>query len=177
MKSLLNNPWVVAVLCAAATYFVVQSFFDWNEQTRRAARPAMVVEPDSGDERNEAAIADPGSIDEALARLAIPENPPDPFGSAPMESSAVAPSVPPATVETLHLTAIWEQGPALLLLVNDHVRQVGDHIGPILIESATLEGVWLSHVESRDFLPFGGVFSLVTPASQSGVNNPNDDEF
>jgi len=177
MKRWLNSPWVIAALCAAATFFVVQALFDWKGKNRRVADPAMTTEIGDGQDREHEVIEPLGSVDEALAQLGNPENPPDPFGFAPIAPMVMATPAVPEQVETLRLTAIWGQGPVMLLLINDRVCEVGDRIGQIAIESATMDGAWLSHRQGRDFLPFGEVFSLVTPANESGANNSNYDEI
>jgi len=177
MKRWLNSPWFVAVLCGVATYFVVQSIFDLTGPARPVARPAMTDEIYDPHEASPELIEALGSIDEALARLNVPANPRDPFDSAPTATTAVATLAAPETVETLRLSAIWEQGSSLLLVINNRVRTVGEHIGPVLIESATMDGVWLSYEIGREYLPFGGVVSLVTSSGTSGVNKSNDDEI
>jgi hypothetical protein len=178
MRRFLNSPWMVTLLCAVATFFVAQSFFDWKGPARHAPGPARTTVIDEPADEDEVLIKAAGSITEALAQLAIPVHTPDPFRSARGVSAVgVDPTIAPEQVETLRLTAIWEQGPSLFLLVNNRVREVGERVGQIVLESATMDGVWLSHRQGRDFLPFGGVFSLVTPARDTGADNSNHDEL
>lgn len=182
MKKLLNNPWFVAALAIVAVVFVGASLFD-QKQLRRS-RPETAFDesavPDENDFESDANSGEPRSIREALAALVIPETVRDPIAPSYKEAdstAAVSETLRGADeTESLRLTAIWEQGATLLLVINNHIQEVGDRIGRLTIESADIEGVWLTHWKGRDFLPFGGEFTLVTPASQSANSTPASDE-
>lgn len=123
---------------------------------------------------------DPNFIRDALRALVIQEPVRDPL--TPLRESRDSAATVIETVrgpdveESLTLTAIWEQGSVLLLVINNHIHEVGDRIGRLTIESADLEGVWLKHWKGRDFLPFGGEFTLVTPAATSANSTTASDE-
>ena len=168
MRKLLNNPWVVAALAVAAIAFVwfslapttkVQSFANTTPvepETQPAAEPA----PDE--------VARP-SAQEALKLLPLAKSSRDPFATrATIEpTQTVEKQEEPDFVDTAHLSGIWIQNGATLVLINEHIHSVGDSIGRLQIESANQEGVWLTHWKGRTFLALGKSFVLKTPARQA----------
>jgi len=106
-------------------------------------------------------------VREALKALTIPKTAlRDPFAPRAREDEAnpTETSVAPDVVDSVHLSALWTQGGATYTLINDRICQVGDKIGRLQIESATQDGVWISHWKGRDFISLGGDFTLRTPA-------------
>jgi hypothetical protein len=175
MRKLLNNPWVVTGLALVAAALVGWSLY-------RQLHPDPVYLPSAAQEEAEPASEAPAAeatvaegvrpltLRAALLALVLPENPPDPFAPRAGELRPAVQAPPPEEpdlVETIVLSAIWSQGGALLVIVNGRICQAGDVVGRLRIESADLEGVWVSHWRGRDFLPLGGSFTLVTPARQA----------
>lgn len=172
MKKLLNKPWFVAVLALGAVAFVGNAVF---EATRKpaygvgvpaSAETAAAVEGETVAEGQTVRLP----VNDALKALVIPKAAlRDPFAPRPREEVASAVEIPvvPDVVETVHLSALWTQGGATYTLINDRICGVGDKIGRLQIESATQEGVWVSHWKGRDFITLGGDFVLRTPAVAS----------
>ena len=110
-------------------------------------------------------------VSDALKALKIPATGlRDPFAQrVRTELSAVAQekAAAPDLVDTVHLSALWTQGGTTFSLINDRICSAGDEIGRLKIESATQEGVWVTHWKGRDFIALGGDFTLKTP---SGTN-------
>ena len=110
------------------------------------------------------------SAGDALKALVIPAaHWRDPFalqvrtgGTAAAEGKPTRPDL----VDTVHLSALWTQGGATFSLINDRICQAGDAIGRLKVESATQEGVWISHWQGRSFISLGGDFTLKTPADK-----------
>ena len=184
MRKLLNKPWFVAVLAVAALAMVAWSVFDQSG-------PAYARTSQAGDADDWATPVDDnfdfaegldseGSINDALNSLVIQEVARDPF--LPLreggKQSPVIGETPraPDEYDSIRLTAIWEQGTILLLMINNRIHQVGDTIGRLRIDSATTDGVWITHWKGRDFLPFGGAFTLVTPAAPTANSTTASDE-
>jgi len=89
----------------------------------------------------------------------------DPFAARPKREAAGEALAEPDVVDRVRVSAIWTQGNATLVLVNERICEAGDEIGQVKIESASQEGVWVSHWKGRDFLSLGVEFVLTTPAS------------
>jgi hypothetical protein len=182
MKKLLNNPWFVGLLAAAAIVFVTH-----------AALKDRGVDYASGDETDdyEDVFADESDLDddsigtatngtsvwEALDAL-TPSSPPDnPFDDNRAEIIVDSESEDASSrLVSVHLSAIWSQGVQTLLLVNDRIHAAGDTVveleaGDLTIESASLDGIWLSHPAGRDFLSLGKIFTW-NPSGSSGDPNP-----
>jgi hypothetical protein len=174
MRKLLNKPWVVAVLAVAALAFVGQSLLPKRTPVG-TGESGSVYEETTSQEEDGAITGAPGaknSIQAALKDLPLSATPRDPFApsSRPGPVSAAVEKTPePDQVETLKLSAIWVQGGATYLLINDKIVQAGDRIGRVTVDSATIEGVWLKHWKGRDFLSIGGAFTLATPARQAAT--------
>jgi hypothetical protein len=167
MRKLLNNPKVVAVLALVAMVWVGVSLFPPHTDTVASAPEAEETEPEIiaptvANGSSEAARR------AALQSLALIEHPRDPFSERAKsvdEAAALAAKTPePDRVETVRLSAIWTQGNATYVLINGRICQAGDRLARLTIESATQDGVWITHGEKRDFLSLGVDFTLVTPA-------------
>jgi len=182
MKKLLNNPWVVGLLAALAIVFVTHTAMkddgydyasgdswdeteDWSEE-----------EADSYGETS--APANGTSIWEALDALTPSTPPTDPFSHRPANVlvGTTAEEETTAPLVSVHLSAIWKQGEQTLLLVNDRIHASGDTVvelavGDLSIESASLDGIWLSHPAGQHFLSLGNTFNWDT-AGHTEAPNP-----
>lgn len=181
MKKLLNNPWFVGFLAAAAIVFVTHSALKdrgvdyasadgWDETDEW-------VDEEMDEEASNAA-ANGTSVWEALQAL-TPSSPPDnPFSDRRAEIIIDGGDGEPSTaLASVHLSAIWKQGEHTLLLVNDRIHAAGDTVaelpaGHLTIESASLDGIWLSHPAGRDFLTLGKTFNWDISGESEGPN-PN----
>jgi hypothetical protein len=67
-------------------------------------------------------------------------------------------------VDTAHLSALWTENGETLALVNGRILRPGEGVGRMTIESATQEGIWVTHAKGRDFIALGGTFVLTSPA-------------
>ena len=106
-----------------------------------------------------------GTAWSVVQKISIPGPFRDPFAMGVKDDPAAVEKAPePDVVDTVHLSAIWTQGGRTLVVINDRICQDGDKIGRLRIESATRDGVWLSHWKGRNFVSIGGDFSLTTPA-------------
>ena len=166
MRKLLKKPWFVGVLALAACAFVIQSLLP---ERRFSPAPAVVSTAAAEAEAAanlEASSATPLSIADALKALSVGPTTRDPF--APRIKARPGPLMAdkpePDIVEIVRLSALWSQGGETLVLLNGRIAKVGDEIGRLTIESATQEGVWLTHWKGRDFLSLGAEFTLTTPA-------------
>lgn len=169
MRKLLNKPWVVALLALGAVAFVVHSLLPKKTVYGTAAAG---VESPSGEE----AVVDPDvqsagarhDIRAALKEISITPDLRDPFTprvQTPAASSSHAESpAEPDSVESVKLTALWVQDGTTFALLNGRVCQPGDNIGRLMYETATVDGVWLTHWKGRDFIALGASFTLTTPA-------------
>lgn len=181
MKKLLNNPWFVGLLAAAAIVFVTHSAlkkrgFDyasadgWEE-------PEDLYEEDIDEEVTRSAT-NGTSVWEALEALAPSSPPSNPFSDRQAEIIVDDGNEDPSTrLVSVHLSAIWKQGAQTLLLINDRIHGSGDTVaelpaGHLTIESASLDGVWLSHPAGRNFLSLGQTFNWDI-IGQSESPNPN----
>jgi hypothetical protein len=170
VRKLLNKPWFVATLAAAALLLAARSLLfqhapEAGADGGVAPTDVAAAAPDSA--APIAAAAQPApSIEVALNALAISRAPRDPF--AVPAGPAIVAGIPVADfIDRAHLSAVWTQNGATLVLINDVIHQAGDVIGRLTIESATQEGVWITHWKGRDFLPLGGTFTLNTPAGRA----------
>ena len=165
MRKLLNKPWFAAVLALSAIALVASVVF-----SGRQSSDAGVFAP------AEVAVASETPVDTAakpptaaaLKALPIPPVLHDPF-TVRIKAVEVHKVSEPDAVDTVHLSAIWTQDGQTLVLINDKIYQGGDEIGRFKIESATPDGVWITHWKGRDFLSIGGNFTLNTPAEQLAV--------
>lgn len=175
MKKLLNKPWFVALLAAAAVLLMAQALLDSVQRPGYSAGPGAVSET-SPEETAEPAQVAPQTLRDALAALSLPESITDPFlpratVSRP-EDAADAPPPDEQVTETIRLAAIWQQDGEVLLLINGRICRAGESVGRLTIETATLEGIWLTHWKGRDFLPLGNTFTLVTPTRPGAAQSP-----
>lgn len=164
MKKLLNKPWFVGILALAACGFVIQALLP---ERRAATNP--VVEVAAGPETTSDPEQAPAPISIAAALHALAASPAtrDPFAPRIKNRATkiTADKPEPDSIEIVRLSALWSQGGETLLLLNGRIVQVGDEIGRLKVESATQDGIWLTHWKGRDFLPLGADFSLITPAA------------
>lgn len=170
MKKLLNKPWFVAVLALAALAFVGNAVFQGTRKPAYgsgapvSAEAAAAAEGEAATEGETARLP----VRDALKALVIPKTAlRDPFAPRAREETVTASAEKPAApdlVDTVHLSALWTQSGATYTLINDRICHAGDKIGRMKIESATQEGVWVSHWKGRDFISLGSDFTLKTPA-------------
>ena len=168
MKKLLNNPWVVGLLVAAAIVFVARSAL----RPDRPAAPDVASYPDEytedfGDDgTGEPAATVAGgipSVHQALEALAAAPPAADPFGQRIHDPALDEPGTEPeGDLQVIHLSAIWLQGPQTLLLVNNRIQAAGDVIGELTIASPTLDSTCLTHPDGRDFIAVGNRFQRTT---------------
>jgi len=160
MRKLLNKPWFAGLLAIAAVAVVARVAFSGGGGLSLGAADAAesAVEGEG--------VADTSThapVEAILKSLPIPAGLRDPF-AVRAKTEVGEKLVEPDVVDTVHLSAIWTQDGQTLVLINDRILQGGDEIGRIKIESATPDGVWISHWKGRDFLSIGGNFTLNTPA-------------
>ena len=141
----------MALLCLAAPVLIGRSLLRRDEavpsSTPGLAAPELAVPVTAAvpvDEKASAALA------EALRLPAAPADHRDPFGARPSTQNLMA----------LSLSAIWTERGATLVVLNDRILRAGDAIGRWQIESATNEGVWISHGQARHFLALGETISV-----------------
>jgi len=181
MRKLLNKPWFVAVMAVAAIAFVAKAVIDINRKPQYTANQDAYEETEYGywsDEYDEPGDPSPTddseitSIREALAALvATPENPPsDPFDDEAELIAKGESSEPEQEQMAIHLSAIWAQGSQTLVLINDRIFTVGDSVGDLTIESTTIDGIWVTHPNGRDFVPVGREFTWIVPLQSRGSN-------
>lgn len=171
MRKLLNQPWFVGALALSALAFVVYSVMPKNS-ARFAAAPEDEVASETTEEALAGGPQSPTGI--AAALKAMPDTPAtrDPFAARARIVVAAAPveKVPePDVVDTVRLTALWTQGGETFALVNGRICTIGDRIGRLRVETATQDGIWVTHWKGRDFVSIGAAFSLVTPARQAAA--------
>ena len=163
MRKLLNNPWFVAGMALAALILVARVVWSGGDAAGSGdAGSAVVAGTEAGAEPEGTARLSDAAI---LQALPIPRLVRDPF-AVRARIVAVEHPAEPDRVDSVHLSAIWTQDGQTLVVINDRICQGGDEIGRLKIESATREGVWLTHWRGRDFLSLGGDFTLKTPVQQ-----------
>jgi hypothetical protein len=168
MRKLLNNPWVVGGLALVALAFVGMPLLP----TQSAVVETSWVEADAGTPSDDIARADSdgSAIALALKDLSIASPLRDPFAG---RTKAAPPPVVvelapvPDSVDTIRLSAIWMQGVDTFVLINGAIREAGEEFSRFKIESATRDGVWVTHWKGRDFLSLGSDFTLITPATRA----------
>ena len=173
MRKLLNNRWFVTAMALLAVALMWSSL---RTSDSGRAQPVAVgsAEPvaDPAAEQTQSG-GEPSTVSnqDALKQLVVPKSSRDPFASRNIQPAAPVEAVEqqPDLVDSVHLTGIWTQNGATLLLLNERVAQVGDTIGRLTIESATQDGVWLTHWKGRDFLTVGQIFILKTPANRVSI--------
>ena len=166
MRKLLNNPWFVTAMVLLA---IALAWSSLREPSNSATQSSAVAET------SEAVVDQPlpggnkpgSSPKEALRQLSLPKTPRDPFANRNVQAATIVEA--PDLVDSAHLTGIWSQNGSTLLIINERVCQVGDTIGRLTIESATQDGVWLTHWKGRDFLSVGKIFVLKTPARRAST--------
>ena len=167
MRRLLNNPWVVAALAVAAIAFVGFSLVP----TTKVPSFVATAEPEAQAVTELPTSDTPHvSAQDALKQLPRATVTRDPFATHATTElvQEVEQKQEPDFVDTVHLSGIWTQNGATFVLINEHVRCVGESVGRLQIESASQDGIWLTHWKGRSFLELGKSFVLKTPARQSG---------
>ena len=167
MRKWLNNPWFVTAMSVLAVGLAWSSLRPpASNRHPAAASYAEPIAPASEQTQPDSVTAS-ASPDEVLKQLVAPKTSRDPFAARAVQTAAVVETVElPDSVDTAHLSAVWSQNGATLLLVNDRMSKVGDTFGRLMIESATQNGIWLTHWKGRDFIAVGKTFVLKTPANQ-----------
>jgi hypothetical protein len=163
MRKLLNKPWFAAVLAVAAIALVGMQFLPNGHKFKIRGLASSEESIDS------AVAADAQPQDTAWSRInkiQVPANLRDPFAVKIKINEIVEKAPEPDVVDTVHLSAIWLQDGHALALINDHICEAGDQIGRMKLESASQDGIWLSHWRGRNFVKLGGDFTLNTPAKQ-----------
>ncbi|MGC4072597.1 MAG: hypothetical protein QM760_08780 [Nibricoccus sp.] len=175
MKKLLNNPWFVGALALVAIAFVTHSLIP---ASGGSATTVAVEEPAAADESasdSTGTASSTGSVRDAIKELSSSNTSAtrDPFSiraKAPVASVAqTEKSAPPDIVETVHLTALWTQKGETYALINDRICRVGDKVGRLTLETATQDGVWMTHWNGRDFIGLGKTFTLTTPGLKAAA--------
>lgn len=172
MKKLLNNPWIVGALALIAVAFVAHSLIPAGGD---AGVAVVAEETDTGEpavhETGDA--ADASGVREAIKELSGNAATRDPFSirtkATPTSVAQVEKAPPPDLVETVKLTALWTQNGATYALINDRICCVGDKLGRLTVETATQDGVWVTHWKGRDFIALGAAFTLTTPALKAAA--------
>lgn len=165
MRKLLNNRWFVAAMATTAIVLAWSSL-------EPATAPGIAVGGNL-DPMAETSVMDEASSSpqETLPELPLAKNVRDPFAIFAMtETSEIAEKPEQDFVDTAHLSGIWTQNGATFVLVNEQIRSIGDSIGRLTIESASQEGVWLTHRNGRSFLALGKTFVLKTPGRPTAQN-------
>lgn len=161
MRKLLNNRWFVAALATMAVAMVWVSL-----RPATSMRNAHATAGDFAAAEEEALSAgEPATLStrDALKQLSTPAAVRDPFAARVTASATPEKPAEPDFVDTARLFGIWTQNGETLLLINEHIRSVGDSIGRLKIESAGDQGIWLTHWQGRTYLAVGKSFVLKTP--------------
>jgi hypothetical protein len=166
MRKFLNNPWIVAALALAAVAFVGQSLWPKRMSGALATAPAIADETDPlpADPASPAAAAPSGDELTSLTGTTVRRDPFAPSSKSPSVLAAIE-KARPDLLDTVQLSALWSQDGATYAVINGSIRQPGEEIGRLRIESATTDGVWLVHWKGRDHLALGSEFTLRTPAA------------
>ncbi len=157
MRKLLNNPVFVAAVALVAVVLIGWKYLPGNRGT-----PVPYPAFEAGDGEfpvGESAEPVPRlAVAEALRALGPAVAGRDPFALPPkpvVEAEAPA-GAPTEIVERLRVSAIWVQGTAVFLLANGRICRPGDSIDRFTVESAAIDGAWISHPAGRSFVPVGG---------------------
>jgi hypothetical protein len=176
MRKLLNKPWFVVTVAVLALLLLGNSLrTGLNAQGYKlpsiSALTASISHAGSGDavEAETPAALSPTAV---LQALPFSTKVPDPF--TPRARHEADPDIVavPDQIDRVHLSAIWTQNNSTLVLINEHICQAGDEIGRIKIDTATQDGVWVTHWKGRDFINLGEEFVLNTPAGHTSATAP-----
>lgn len=179
MRKLLNKPWFVAIMAVAAIAFVANAVMNQSRKPQYTAYDGTYDDSEYADDYDESGDtslnknSDISSIREALAVLVAgrEESPPDPFDDEKAKLIAMGDSnEPPQEQMAILLSAIWSQGSQTLALVNGQIVTTGDSVGDLTIESTTIDGIWVTHPNGRDFVPIGQEFTWIVPLQSRGSN-------
>ena len=163
MRKLLNKPWFAAVLALAAIVAVATAFLPGG---RKFKIGGLGLSADSADANASTNGELHMSVWSMVQKIQVPVNLRDPFAIKTKAVEIVEKAPAPDAVDTVHLSAIWTQDGRTLALINDHIYEDGDEIGRLKMESATRDGIWLSHWKGRNFVRLGSDFTLNTPAKK-----------
>ena len=160
MRKLLNKPWFVAIMAIGALALVVKVMFFQGD---KLALPGFTANPPAA----EASTSGParGTAWNEVNKISISGPIRDPF-SIKVKAEVAEKAPVPDQVDKVHVSAIWTQDGHTLVVINDRICEDGDQIGRLKIDSASQEGVWLSHWKGRNFVSIGGSFTLNTPAGK-----------
>lgn len=168
MRKLLNKPWFVIAMSLLAVVLAWSSLRP-TESSSSGQTAAISTEPvdTAADQPLPGGIPASATPAEVLKHLIVTKAPRDPFASRNVQSAT--PTAEPVEqlpdlLDTVRLTGVWTQNGATLLLINDRIAKIGETIGRLKIESASQDGIWLTHWRGRDFLEVGKSFVLKTPA-------------
>jgi hypothetical protein len=176
MRKLLNNPWFVTVVAVVALLLLGNSLR--SARTGQGFGFATAANPTGGGtssavgEMGEGEVPVNMAAQDALQALPVPARVSDPFAPRARHEQEPEKAPEPDQVDRVHLTAIWTQNDATLVLINDRICQAGDEIGRIKIDTTAQEGVWVSHWKGRDFINLGDEFELRTPAGRLPATDP-----
>lgn len=165
MRKLLNQTWFVALLAVGAIAFVGQALLPGENRTKAGIAEKVPADPAEG----EFTVTDksPDGLNRAMADLTKAADLRDPFTPISVRAAIATPVEVafPDIVETVHLSAIWSQAGTTFVLLNGRICQIGDEIGRLKVESATTDGVWLTHGQSRSQVMLGNDFTLRIPGT------------
>lgn len=167
MRKLLNQPWFVGLLAAAAVAFVAHSVWKLRAPNSGGEVSSAEESTDTSGDESRAAAGTPLPIQAALKEISIPASLRDPFAARTKPNASYEKPAEPDLVDSISISAVWIQGTTTFILLNNRVHHVGDQIGRITIESATREGIWLRHWKGRDFVAIGSTFTLLTPVREA----------
>jgi hypothetical protein len=178
MKKALNNPWVAGGLVLLAIVTITGTLRDG---AGGASRPALRgVDPvlsdlheSEEDEAGKVHDLTPAAVRRLVLALEVPSELPDPFASRRARAAVAEETREYVETDRFRLAAVWNQGGGIYLLVNDRVVRPGDRFGRVVVESADLDGAWLTHANGRDFVALGGEFTLVTRSNLPAPTNPD----
>lgn len=154
-KNTLNNRWFVAGLSLLALVLAARALLSSGPGAVSAPVHAAVLLPAASAPAVEAA---PAVGEPEPSRPAVAVSARDPFAARPRVAAG------PPVVDTAHLSALWTESGETLALVNGQILRPGEAVGRMKIESATQEGIWVTHAQGRDFIALGGTFVLTSPA-------------
>ena len=164
MKKLLNNPAMVTLLVLAALASAGWSLFSARATggSIGAAGNADADDSSVAESDSTRVVANPasGALAQAASSVALR----DPFAprKKPITPLAVT-QVVADQIDTVHLSAIWSQDGSTWVVLNGRILKLGEEIGRLRIETATQDGIWVTHWKGRDYLALGSDFTLATP--------------
>ena len=171
MKAL-ENKWVVGALGAVAVGVLVLQLWPSSSSGsgkaggKSGSQGGQKAAPSKTATTTETAAAPPvvtaqrparqANRDYFLSRIVEWRDAPrrDPFELYP-KVKAMPPRVEVVADDLLALTAVWRQSGGSLVVVNDRVLGVRDHIGAYRVESIGADYIWVSGPNGRERVRFG----------------------